>query len=104
MSKKEKNIVRLTIDPNKPPVVTAEQKARLEKLAAMPDDQIDYSDAPYKPDAVWMRASKLPKPKQQVTLRIDSDVLEYFRHTGNRYQTHINAVLRSYVEAHKPRG
>lgn len=104
MSKKEKNIVRLTIDPKKPPIVTAEQKARLEKLAAMPDDQIDYSDAPYLPDAVWMKAGKLPEQKKQVTLRIDADVLEYFRHAGNRYQTHINAVLRSYVEAHKARG
>ncbi|ECJ2934741.1 BrnA antitoxin family protein [Salmonella enterica subsp. enterica] len=104
MSKKEKNIVRLTIDLNKPPVVTAEQKARLERLATMPDDQIDYSDAPYLPDAIWMKASKPPEPKKQVTLRIDADVLDYFKHTGNRYQTHINAVLRSYVEAHKTRG
>ncbi|EAN8329656.1 hypothetical protein EOY42_26290 [Salmonella enterica] len=104
MSKKEENIVRLTIDLSKPPVVTAEQKARLEKLAAMPDDLIDYSDAPYKPDAVWMKAGKIPEPKKQVTLRLDADVLDYFRHAGNRYQTHINAVLRSYVEAHKTRG
>lgn len=69
MNKKEENIVRRTIDLNKPPVVTAEQKARLEKLAAMPDDLIDYSDAPYKPDAVWMKAGKLSEPKKQVTLR-----------------------------------
>ncbi|EEU7751471.1 BrnA antitoxin family protein [Salmonella enterica] len=104
MSKKEENIVRLTIDLSKPPVVTAEQKARLEKLAAMPDNLIDYSDAPYKPDAVWMKAGKIPEPKKQVTLRLDADILDYFRHAGNRYQTHINAVLRSYVEAHKTRG
>lgn len=103
MNKKEENIVRRTIDLNKPPVVTAEQKARLEKLAAMPDNMIDYSDAPYKPDAVWMKAGKLPEPKKQVTLRLDADVLDYFRHAGHRYQTHINAVLRSYVEAHKTR-
>ncbi|EBR9320727.1 hypothetical protein CC707_24770 [Salmonella enterica subsp. enterica serovar Panama] len=69
MSKKEENIVRLTIDLSKPPVVTAEQKAQLEKLAAMPDDLIDYSDAPYKPDAVWMKAGKLSEPKKPVTLR-----------------------------------
>ncbi|HGG6556704.1 TPA: BrnA antitoxin family protein [Salmonella enterica subsp. diarizonae serovar 61:i:z] len=104
MSKKEKNIVRLTLDPNNLPPLTAEEQAQLEALAAMPDELIDYSDAPYKPDAVWVKTNKFPKPKQQVTLRIDADVLEYFRHTGNRYQTHINAVLRSYVEAHKARG
>ncbi|EDW3742162.1 BrnA antitoxin family protein [Salmonella enterica] len=104
MSKKEKNIVRLTLDPDNLPPLTAEEKAQLEALAAMPDELIDYSDAPYKPDAVWMKAGKFPEPKKQVTLRLDADVLDYFRHAGNRYQTHINAVLRSYVEAHKTRG
>lgn len=104
MSKSAKNTVKLTLDLNKPPVVTAEQKARLAKLAAMPDEQIDYSDAPPMPEAVWAKAGKLPEPKQQVTLRIDADVLEYFKHSGSRYQTRINAVLRAYVEAHKAHG
>lgn len=104
MSKNAKNTVRLTIDLNKPPIVTDEQKARLTALAAMPDEKIDYSDAPSLPDAVWAKAARLPEPKQQVTLRIDADVLEFFKHTGNRYQTRINAVLRSYVEAHKIQG
>ena len=38
--------------------------------------------------------------KQLVTLRLDADVLAFFRQRGRRYQTHINAVLRAYVEAH----
>ncbi|MCK9514031.1 MAG: BrnA antitoxin family protein [Pigmentiphaga sp.] len=101
---RKKSTVKLTIDPNNPPPLTDEQKARLAALAAMPDDQIDTSDAPYRPDAVWMRAAdKLPQQKQQITLRIDADVLDFFKHTGKRYQTRINAVLRSYVEAHKGR-
>lgn len=104
MSKSAKNTVRLTLDLKKPPVVTTEQKARLSRLAAMPDDQIDYSDAPPLPDAVWAKAGKLPEPKQQVTLRIDADVLDFFKHSGSRYQTRINAVLRSYVKAHKEQG
>lgn len=101
MSKNAKNTVRLTLDLNKPLVVTDEQKTRLAALAAMPDDQIDYSDAPPLPDAVWAKAGRLPEPKKQVTLRIDADVLEFFKQTGNRYQTRINSVLRSYVKAHK---
>ena len=46
-------------------------------------------------------ASQLPHTKQQITLRIDAEVLEFFKHTGKRYQSRMNAVLRSYVEAHK---
>jgi uncharacterized protein (DUF4415 family) len=39
--------------------------------------------------------------KQQITLRLDSDVLDFFRNTGARYQSRINAVLREYVKAHR---
>jgi len=41
----------------------------------------------------------LPPAKKQITLRIDADVIDFFQHTGRRYQTRINAVLRSYVDA-----
>ncbi len=102
MPTKESTIVKRTLDLDKPPRLSAEQKARLDAVAAMPDDQIDYSDAPSLPDAVWMKAAAaLPDTKQQITLRLDADVLEFFKHTGKRYQSRINAVLRSYVEAHK---
>jgi uncharacterized protein (DUF4415 family) len=102
MPTKENNIVKRTLDLSKPPRLSAEQKARLDAVAAMPDDQIDYSDAPYRPDAVWMKAAaELPHTKQQITLRLDAEVLDFFKHTGKRYQSRINAVLRSYVEAHK---
>jgi uncharacterized protein (DUF4415 family) len=67
----------------------------------MPDGQINYSDILAKPDAVWTKAVDFPHAKKQITLRIDGDVLEFFKHAGTRYQTRINAVLRSYVEAHK---
>jgi uncharacterized protein (DUF4415 family) len=48
----------------------------------------------------------LPKRKEHTNLRIDADVLAYFRGLGRGYQTKINAVLRSYVKQvtqHKPR-
>lgn len=101
MPTKESNIVKRSLDLKKPPVLSAEQKARLDAVALMPDEQIDYSDAPYRPDAVWMKAAQLPPTKQQITLRLDAEVLEFFKQTGKRYQSRINAVLRSYVEAHK---
>ena len=102
MPTKENNIVKRTLDYNKPPLLSAEQKARLDAMASMPDEQIDYSDAPSLPNAAWMKAAtELPHTKQQITLRIDAEVLDFFKHTGKRYQSRINAVLRSYVDAHK---
>lgn len=95
------NIVKLTLDLNNPPPLTPSQRAELEAIAAMPDDQIDTSDAPFRPDAVWTKAVNVSHGKKLVSLRIDEDVLEFFKHTGRRYQTRINAVLRSYVEAHR---
>ena len=99
----KESIVKRTIDLTKPPVLTAEQKARLNRLAAVSDDQIDYSDIPPMPeDVVWVRAVDVAsKNKQQITLRLDADVLAFFREAGNRYQSRINAVLRSYMNAHK---
>lgn len=99
MQTNEGNTVRRTIDQKRPPVITDAQKARLDAVAAIPDECIDYSDAPYLPDAVWAKAAELPDVKRQITLRIDADVLDFFRHTGRRYQTRINAVLRAYMQA-----
>ena len=102
MPTKENNIVKRTLDLKLRPALSDAQKARLNAVAAMPDERIDYSDAPSLSDAVWMKAAtELPRTKQQITLRIDAEVLDFFKHTGKRYQSRINAVLRSYVEAHK---
>jgi uncharacterized protein (DUF4415 family) len=102
MSKSASNTVKLTLDPKNLPPLTEQARARLEAVAAMPDEDIDYSDAPYLPDAVWMKAAaQLPHTKKQITLRIDAEVLEFFKHTGRGYQSRMNAVLRSYVDANK---
>jgi uncharacterized protein (DUF4415 family) len=44
-----------------------------------------------------------PGPKKQITVRIDPDVLAFFRKQGRGYQTMINAVLRKYMKARKER-
>jgi uncharacterized protein (DUF4415 family) len=44
-----------------------------------------------------------PQPKEAISLRVDQDVLEWFREGGPRYQSRINAVLRSYMTAAKRR-
>nr|WP_246730929.1 BrnA antitoxin family protein [Methylobacterium sp. 2A] len=61
------------------------------------------------PDAVpldidWSRAEvTVPPRKIPVSIRLDADVLDYFRHEGAGYQSRINAVLRSYVRARMDR-
>jgi uncharacterized protein (DUF4415 family) len=58
-------------------------------------------DAAPELDRAWFRRAKLvvPEPKQAVSIRLDRDVMEWFRRQGRGYQTRINAVLRTYVEA-----
>jgi uncharacterized protein (DUF4415 family) len=57
------------------------------ELADLPEDFWD--------DAVVL----VPPPKEAISLRVDGDVLEWFRKQGPKYQTHMNAVLRSYMAA-----
>lgn len=84
--------------------LTPAQQAELEVLAALPDDQIDTRDMPEVRD--WSDAQRglFFRPiKQQLTLRIDADVIAWFKsHTprGQGYQTRINRALREYVEQH----
>ena len=71
------------------------------RLQAMQSSQIDTSEMPeldeaFFKDAVW----RLPG-KQPVTIRIDTDVLEWFRSQGKGYQTRINQLLRRYMEAQR---
>jgi len=64
---------------------------------------IDYSDIPELSDAWFQqakRASQLPE-KKQVSLRIDEDILDFFKRQGSRYQTKMHAVLRAYVDGNK---
>lgn len=76
------------------------------RLDAMQDEDIDLSDAPeITPDmfaqAVVRHGLKPAPKKQQITIRVDHDVLEWFRAQGRGYQTKINALLRAYMEAHQ---
>jgi uncharacterized protein (DUF4415 family) len=69
----------------------------------MQDSEIDFSDAPELGPDFFARAILWPGAKKQITLRIDPDILDFFRKHGKGYQTTINAVLRKYVEARKGR-
>ena len=72
------------------------------EIANMPDEDIDYSDIPELDEAWFAKAElRLPVTKEQVTLRLDVDILRFFKAQGKGYQTRINAVLRAYVDAMK---
>jgi uncharacterized protein (DUF4415 family) len=74
----------------------------LDELAALPDEEIDSIDIPELGDEFFRNAKLvMPAGKRQVTLRIDAEVLDRFRAKGKDYQTRMNAVLRTYVAAHR---
>lgn len=72
----------------------------------MKDEDIDLSDSPEIPpemfaQAIVRRGLKPVPRKTQLTLRLDRDVLAWFKAQGRGYQTRINALLRAYMEAHR---
>lgn len=80
----------------------AKQEAEeLNALMNQSEDDINTEDQPEVTD--WSQAvrGKFYRPiKQQVTLRLDADLLDWFKSKGSRYQTRINAALRQFIEEH----
>jgi uncharacterized protein (DUF4415 family) len=66
----------------------------------MRDEDIDTSDIPELDETFFKNAVlRLPQPKASVCLRLDRDVLDWFKAQGKGYQTRMNAVLKAYKEA-----
>jgi uncharacterized protein (DUF4415 family) len=100
-------LVRSEFDLNNPPPLSADELAQLARLAELSDDDIDVSDIPPLTEKFWANAVRfrdrhLYRPvKKQVTVRLDADILEWFKASqdGKRgYQTAINAALRKLVD------
>ncbi|MBK4991034.1 BrnA antitoxin family protein [Pseudomonas sp. S36] len=72
------------------------------RLAQQHDKDIDTSDIPVLSDDFFRNAELRLPTKQSVTIRVDSDVLAWFKEQGAGYQTRINQLLRQYMQAHKP--
>jgi uncharacterized protein (DUF4415 family) len=100
MREKSTGTVRFRINPENPPKLSRREAAELRRREA------DTSDIPSQKGMTWTRPGALipAENKQQVTLRLDRDVLEFFRKTGKRYQSRMNAVLREYVETNRRTG
>ena len=72
------------------------------KIDAFKNGEIDVSDIPEQGKVFFKRpVLRLPEPKTAVTIRLDQQVLEWFKARGPSYQTRINVLLRAYMEAHK---
>ena len=90
-----KTLVRKTLADSP---MTPASKRKLARLAARPDSEIDFSEIPPLQESFWRNA--VPNPfyrpvKQQLTVRLDADVVAWLRRQGKGYQTRLNRVLRS---------
>jgi len=84
------------------------EKSDWRRIDAQTDDDVRKAirtdpDAAPEVDAAWFKSARivLPEPKQAVSLRLDRDVMEWFKSQGTGYQTRINAVLRAYVNSRR---
>jgi uncharacterized protein (DUF4415 family) len=109
---KKEHIVKYTDEELRAKRERGDGKSDFARAAAMTDAQIEAAvDSDPDESALvfdWSRATpESPKPKAVLNMRVDHDVMEFFRKQGKGYQTKINAVLRSYVNRmsrHEPRG
>ncbi|MEO1603308.1 MAG: BrnA antitoxin family protein [Pseudomonadota bacterium] len=82
-------------------------KKRLAEIDAIPDEQIDTSDIP-ELDEAFFKNARLMLPagpnKKTVTMRLDEDVIDWFKSHGKGHLTRMNAVLRAYMLTHRDQG
>ena len=77
--------------------LTSAGKRKLAELAGRPDSEIDFSDIPPLTESFWKNGVRNPfyRPvKQQLTVRLDADVIAWLRRQGRGYQTRLNQLLR----------
>ena len=83
--------------PQTPPALTDAQREHLAELAAMPDETIAASEIPELSDEAWsagVRGRFYRPVKQQITARVDADVLDWLKSQRRGYQGRLNAILR----------
>ncbi len=70
----------------------------LKRIKKMKDSSIDYSDISETDEMFWEDAEIIfPSKKIHLSIRLDNDIIEWFKQYGSGYQTKINRVLRSYI-------
>ncbi len=100
----EKNITRVALEEAR----KLKGHTDWDRLRSMTEEELERAIAEDREsdasDFDWDKAVMvLPHPKKAVSIRLDQDVLEFFKAAGRGYQTRINAILRSYMNAQKSR-
>jgi uncharacterized protein (DUF4415 family) len=86
---------------NKKSIMKQSKKSSKHSLTSKNNEA--YSEIPETDAEFWAHADiHIPRKKEMITLRLDPEVLEYFKSSGGGYQTKMNAILKSYVDAHPP--
>jgi uncharacterized protein (DUF4415 family) len=88
------------------PALTDDQRKQLEYIDNLPDDQIDFSDIPEMTEhkgPVYIGLMYRPG-KTSVTIRLDADMVEWFKSQGKGWQTKMNWALRLYFASHRKTG
>ncbi len=99
---KEERTVRVSL--NNLPKKTQTDWEKVKKMTEAEINAAAVSDPDAQPtDAAFWRDAEIvmPEPKHAISLRVDSDVLKWFKSQGKGYQTRMNAVLRAYMKAHQ---
>jgi len=113
MSKQKEKIVRVSVkdlkkmkgktDWKKVDSITDEE---LEEIVKNDSNDVyltdeDFEQGEWIAKGEWAKQFNEPQKKEQITLRLDEDILNYFRKSGRGYQTRINNALRAFVQTHK---
>jgi uncharacterized protein (DUF4415 family) len=100
---KSERIVRYTAEEVEAMRQRGEGRTNYERLDAMTEEELEASiDYEEEGEIDWSTIQVgFPSPKQQLTVRFDTDVVAWFKAQGAGYQTRMNAVLRSYVDAQR---
>jgi uncharacterized protein (DUF4415 family) len=78
--------------------VSTSSKTNYKRINKLSDKDIDYSDIPETDEKFWSDTEVLfPTKKTHVSIRLDDDIISWFKQFGRGYQTKINSVLKSYI-------
>ncbi len=102
MAHSKENLITINLNEALKPRKLRKGEKSAAELAAMSDKTIDYSDIPELSDEFWQAAAALQAAsKVKTSMRMDEDVLNWFRAQGKGYQTKMNNVLRAWMVAHQ---
>ena len=101
MTTKREGFVSMPVDEAKAAIQRGESRSDFEAVGRMSNGEIERqaADDPEERDWDWASASlELPKPKVGIHIKLDADIIEFFKREGGGYQTCINAALKSFVK------